>query len=209
MTLPVSDGSGKIHAVASIATLAFMAWPKEPREAFVVADTWRRDLMLTADGSVSNFVQRLLEQMTGARATGGRLAGQILLHHLSLSAHYSEHASINKAQFLVHRHFMRDSLSGPTGMRSLKSYWVEFQPAVHLWAALVKYPPLFSADISEFIRMSEIIAKTSEYYEIRLAPLWRLPPDVSPVTSFLFDIPKLTAEGEAALQQYQAPRIAQ
>jgi hypothetical protein len=149
MTLPITDGKGKVHVVAGIAILSFMFWPKQPREAFMLAEAWQSDLSLLEDGSLSEFVQSRLDQSV-ERATPGKFAGLVLTHFLALAVHHQDQgkASINKAQYLVWASSMRDKSDGtPTGRRWLKQSWADFLPAVHLWAAFsfTRQPHLRSA----------------------------------------------------------------
>lgn len=209
MTIPITDGSGNVHAVASMAIFAFMFWPQSARDAFMLTDAWQSDLALTADGSMSDFVSGRLKASTDRSSAGG-LAGQTLLHFLSLAEHYPKNASLNKAWHLVWVSLMRDKPAAskvPTSISWLKKCWADFRPSAHLWAAFIGHGDLVVADPAQFMAIAEALRRRAVKGGLKLDDCWGVPADLQ-LAPVVLEIPALTSEGETALAAYRAPKTA-
>jgi hypothetical protein len=75
----------------------------------------------------------------GNRLNPGWVAGEMLLHLLCMAEHAPEHATVNKACFLVLRDLADARLysgsKAPCSRKTIWDAWSEFRPAAHLWAS--------------------------------------------------------------------------
>jgi hypothetical protein len=249
--IDICDEGGKIHSWASARLYATMLYPEDDgmREQI-----FEQMLVCGFDLSVSNIArlrdsdrahltnirlsayQNLDRAGFGSRAViedAGRVGGQgwvaglLLQYLLRCGVHCLEHASMNKAYWVVNN--LQDPANrepGTIGMAEskLKEYWKYHNADAHLHAATIAFERNGSGDIWLAIENIPIFLAISEFYAARasqqcyrgtntplmdLSSIWRPPPHLKlPEVNFAEAkddlLPPLGAEELTVLNKYRA-----
>jgi hypothetical protein len=111
----------------------------------------------------SRLVKQLVTKFEKTR-TGGTIAGEVFHCLLSLGVHHKHDASVAKAVFLTSNDLeKRRGQNGrglPSSVDRVHSFWAQFQPAAHLWAAWLLVQEQNPEIIFDASKASEMQIKT-------------------------------------------------
>ena len=220
--LEILDEAGHLRPEAAMQVLLAMAYPDDPVSQDVfIAGAKAESKSGQSDDWTPSYLFKHQMKLVEACSPGGQLAGEMLLHLLSLKAHAPEHASLNKVRWICRHHALEgwslvNGQSVPATDTSYKGFWRQYRPVCHFWASWALHMDqgpaaviqLFIDDdaLLRFLSISAGLLVVANHFEIFDADVdaYTIPKSLA-AEDVVFGVPPPTPWALKVLSEYRAP----